>query len=307
MDGVTDAAMRYIYAKVAKPDIIFTEQISVEAIVRAPFAIEKRLQYSAIEQPIICQLSGYTPELFEKACGYVIKLGFAGVDINLGCPVKPTDKYGGLRGAGLIGQYDIVENIIQSCRNTIHRVSKDSVSLSVKTRTGKSIPITKDWISFLASLPLDAITLHGRTLKQGYAGIADWNEIAEGAKIVKNEGKVFLGNGDVQSYEDALEKCRDYGLDGVLIGRAALGNPWIFNKPLIIQIIKEEDKLRTMVEHANYFEKVRGEEPFFKIRKHLGWYARGFDGAKELREKLVRSESLEDVANIVKNNIIEKQ
>jgi tRNA-dihydrouridine synthase len=159
------------------------------------------------------------------------------------------------------------------------------------------------------------ISLHGRTLRQLYAGQADWEAIGREAKVVHAHHGVILGNGDITGLEDAKEKVAKYGLDGVLIGRSAEGNPGIFSQSQIInsQILKldptKEQRLAWMVEHAQVFEKIFKPEIeiegdvrwFMPMRKHLAWYCKGFDGAVEMRSKLMLTNNVQDVMDIVKD------
>ncbi|MFH1896455.1 MAG: tRNA-dihydrouridine synthase [bacterium] len=303
MDGVTDVAMRHTFSRSTSPDVIFTEQVSVEAVVQAFSEIRDRLQYSKIGRPVVAQLSGYDPAYYYPAAKKVLELGFDGIDINLGCPVKAFNKKGGRRGAGLIGEYETVEKVVVAVRKAIDD-SGAGIPLSVKTRTGIKKHQTEEWVGFLADLPVDAIILHGRTFKQGYTGKADWDEIAKGAKIAHRGGKIFLGNGDVGSRGKAEKLCQKYGTDGVLIGRAARGNPWVFCKDdtstmtstTTIRIVGvREKRINTLLEHAKYFEKVRGRRPFVEFRKHIGWYLKGFAGAKALRSRLILVENLPEL------------
>lgn len=296
MDGVTDAATRYIYSKTCKPSVIYTEQVSVEAIVLAFEEIKDRLAFAEVERPIVAQLSGYDPKYYFEAAKKVIELGFDGIDINSGCPVKTCNKKGGVRGAGLIGERDTVKKIVNSCRNAIDQNStKRQIALSIKTRLGVDKPITREWVSFLTSLPIDTLAVHGRTWKQGYRGKADWEEIGKAAQIAKSRGTILLGNGDVLCRQQAEEMSSKYGLDGVLIGRAARGNPWIFS-PIPNHPTKQQ-RIDTLVEHAKYYESTRGDRPFIEFRKHIGWYLKGFSGAKELRSRLINVSSFEELSN----------
>jgi len=298
MDGITDVATRHVFTEVGGPDVIFTEQVSVEAIAQAFNEIKDRVQYSEAERPIVAQLSGYDPAYYYQATKKVMALGFDGIDINLGCPVKAFNKKNGRRGAGLIGEYETVEKIVWEIKKAINE-SGTNLPLSVKTRTGVKEHNTKKWIGFLASLPVDAITLHGRTFKQGYSGKASWEEIAIGAKIARQNGKIFLGNGDVGGREEAEKLCKKYGTDGALIGRAARGNPWAFSKTnhttTVRIVVDEKKRINTLLEHAKYFEKVRGKRPFVEFRKHIGWYLKGFAGAKTLRSKLIMVSNLQEL------------
>jgi len=320
MDGITDEPMRFIQGKYGRPAVIFTEFINVEHIPHKPEKLMERFIYSEIERPIVAQLSGHTPELFYQFALTACYLGFDGIDINMGCPVKSVIFGGG--GAALIDNQQLAKKIVLAVRraiddwqkgislkesiedeNVIQAIlaiqkigrSKRAVGLSVKTRLGKDSQATKVWMSFLSQLPIEAITLHGRVLGQEQSGKVKWEEIGKGAKIAKKCGKVFLGNGGVRSIEEAKILCRRFGTDGVLIGRAALGNPWIFNG----RNPSKEEKLAVMLEHTKYFEQIFGKKAFVAMRKHFGWYAQGFKGAKRMKQVLQRTKTLNQVKGVV--------
>jgi len=328
MDGITDEPMRFIQAKYGRPAVIFTEFINVEHILHKPEKLMERFIYSEIERPIVAQLSGHTPELFYQFTLVACYLGFDGIDINMGCPVKSVVFGGG--GAALIENQQLAKEIVLAVRRAINdwqrgigleevirdeelvraivktkKIGPDSkkrqigrtIGLSVKTRLGKDSQATRAWISFLSQLPIETITLHGRVLGQEQKGKVKWEEIAKGAKISKRCGKVFLGNGGVKSIKEARIFCRRFGTDGVLIGRAALGNPWVFNG----QSPSREEKLAVMLEHADYFEQTFGKKAFVAMRKHFGWYAQGFKGAKRMKQILQKAKTLNQVKAAIRN------
>lgn len=315
MDGITDEPMRYIQATVAKPDVMYTEFVNVEYVFYRTEQVLNNLIYSEIERPIIAQLSGHSLDLFYQMALIVCFLGFDGIDINMGCPMTSVTRLGG--GARLIGNEKLsaeivfaVEKAINDFQNGIdlekvidqrifaeakrvaHHTSHilQTPQISVKTRTGLVKPMTEKWINFLSDLPIEEITLHGRTLKEGYSGLADWEEIKKGAIIAKNKGKVFLGNGDIKSLQEAKDYVIDYVTDGVLIARSALGNPWVFSD----HTPNYEERLITMKNNAKRFYEVFGNEPFVKMRKHFGWYPKGVAGAKELKVKLQEVNTYEE-------------
>jgi len=187
--------------------------------------------------------------------------------------------------------------------NNLHCKEKFCIPVSVKTRLGYDELVTESWISKISTGDPDWITVHGRTLKQMYAPVANWDEIA---KAVKCTNIPILANGDVNSIDDfnkILEKTNAYG---VLIGRASFGNPWIFKE------IKTQSKvnvlfierLRVLLEQAEKFVSIYGSTFFVSLRKHFGWYINGFQGAKELREKLMKISNLEDLKNELNKFII---
>lgn len=302
MDGVTDAPMRFITAKYGKPDVIFTEFVSAEALmrvvdgrIREPEKVLKDLKYDESERPIIAQLFGRDPEAFYVAAKKVVDLGFDGVDINMGCPSKNVAERGA--GAGLIENPDLAGKIIEAVKRGVADAGR-KIPVSVKTRIGTSAP-DESWWRFLASQELAVVTMHGRTFKQLYQGRADWESLARAAKIIKEKGTIFLGNGDVESTEEARNKAEQYGTDGVLIGRAALGNPWVFAG----KEVAKEERLKVALEHAEKYEELFPGEHFLNMRKHLAWYVRGFENASDLRSKLVLTNSAREVEEILKREI----
>ena len=288
MDGVTDAPMRFITAKYGKPDVIFTEFVSADGIKHGAKRLLRDFKFDEIERPVVAQLFGGDPEAFFEVAKLIVKMGFDGVDINMGCPARKVAGRG--EGAGLIKDPDLAAKIIAAVKKGVD----GKIPVSVKTRIGYD-QADSSWWQFLASQDLAVVTVHGRTFKQLYQGKADWEAIARAATLIKQSGTIFLGNGDVESIADAKEKIEKYGVDGVLIGRAAQGNPWVFRG---VGVNKEE-KLKVALEHSRKFEEIFPEDRFFIMRKHLAWYARGFDGASELRQKLVVTNSADEVEKVI--------
>lgn len=321
MDGVTDEAFRLLQTNIKKPDVIFTEFVSAEGISRGGVKLYDTLIYSPEERPIIGQLFGKDPESFYKSAIILSELGFDGVDINMGCPAKTVTQHGS--GAALIGKPDLAQEIIKSAKsgiedwvknkNIINQIGLNNKTLevikrnqkhscleekkdykptiSVKTRLGVETPIVDKWISHLLKEDLDLITVHGRTLKQGYAGTADWNMIKEAVNLAKNTNTKIWGNGDIASISQAKEYCDLYGVTGVLIGRAAMGNPWVFTD----HTPTPAEKFRTMLLHAQIFKEVFPHRSFDSLRKHFILYSYGLKNAKQLRSSLVRISSIEEV------------
>lgn len=319
MDGVTDAPFRYMVAKYGKPDVIYSEFVSVDGMGHGGERVFYPFIYDEIERPVLAQVFGKDPELFYQAAVVVAALGFDGLDINMGCPAKKVESRGS--GAGLIRTPYIAQEIVRQSRKGIEdyvggRVDLDdldlkgearewieerrvgvreSIPVSVKTRIGVDEDVTEWWMEAIMEVEPAMVALHGRTLKQMYQGHADWDSIARAAEVVHKRGGRILGNGDVVDMAGVEEKVKEYGVDGVLIGRGSFGNPGVFKKvePDL------ETRLRWIVEHAKKYEEVFSGEKFVPIRKHLAWYAKGFPGASEMRGRLVRSESAREVEEIV--------
>jgi len=276
MDGVTDEPFRLVQCQIAKPDLIFTEFVSAEGIAHGAKKLFNTLKYSEIERPIIGQLFGKDPESFYIASLKLLELGFDGIDINMGCPAKTVTQHGS--GAALIQKPELAAKIIKEVKRAVN----GKISVSVKTRLG-----SETWLPFLLEQGLDFISIHGRTQKQGYAGTADWDEIAKIAKIAKIP---ILGNGDIQNRQQGEEYCTQYGVSGVLIGRAAMGNPWVFNN----HIPTPRERFDTAALHAQIFCDIFPERRFDCMRKHFLLYASGLPHAKQLRSKIVRCNSVAD-------------
>lgn len=344
MDGVTDSAFRLIVATYGKPDVVFTEFTNVHDICSGRHKALDSLRYSALEHPVIAQIYGKDPDLFYQAAHVVCELGFDGLDINMGCPSKNVSSSGS--GAGLIRTPNLALELMDKARKGIHdwasgqsleklglksnvlqaianlkaehpelaqAKKRTPIPLSVKTRLGYDCNIIDEWSDCLIQGRPEVITIHGRTLSQMYRGRSDWEAIALAAQRIQKHGIGVLGNGDIQTLQDATERIQATGVNGVLIGRGTLGKPWIFQG---IQEVRTsfftgdppsvqphapnlEEKFRIMIEHASLFERVHGPERFVRMRKHLGWYCSAFPHAAAMRSQLVRTHSTLDVVNLV--------
>jgi nifR3 family TIM-barrel protein len=348
MDGVTDAAFRFITAKHGGPDVVFTEFVNVETAFHAPRTLIRDFTYSEIERPVVAQIYGHTPELFYKLAHIVCALGFDGLDINMGCPAKKVAAKGS--GAALIRTPDLARTIIQSARQGITdwyagqtlaelgieaelgvmvnvvnglrngretAVCRRLIPLSVKTRIGYDCVVVDEWMQTLLAENLAAITLHGRTLKQGYKGNADWDAIGRAVEIAKTSATLVLGNGDLKDMAAAHRRVCETGVDGVLVGRAAQGNPWIFrakdqvkramhglvNVTIRSPSVDLEERFRVLLEHSRYFEKHGSIENFVAMRKHLAWYCCDSPGAAELRAQMVRVNCVDEVIQCLRTYV----
>ncbi len=345
MDGVTDASFRYVTAKYGPPDVTVTEFVNVEAALYAPYTLMRDLAYSEIERPVVAQIYGHTPELFYKVAHVIGELGFDGLDINMGCPAKTVASKGS--GAGLILKPELAQSIIRAARQGIEDWSagqtlddlslkpaliqgvlelnrrrsdretsrmRRAVPVSVKTRLGYEDVVVEEWIRSLLEEKPAAITLHGRTLKQQYKGNADWDAIARAVEIAKNSDTLIIGNGDLRNMAEVYRRVRETHVDGVLIGRAAQGEPWIFRaKKQVKQALGSQgaeiicaapvslaERFRVMLEHSDHFARHTQIHSFVGMRKHLAWYCKGSRGAAELRAQMVRVKDIDDVAALLR-------
>jgi len=349
MDGVTDASFRYITARYGKPDVTFTEFVNIQAAFYAPQTLFRDFAYCEIERPVVAQIYGSSPELFYKVAHIVCELGFDGLDINMGCPARKVAAAG--CGAALIRTPETARAIIRSARQGITdwangqtlsdiAIERDvidqirilnrlrnsaarerrAIPLSIKTRLGYDRIAVDEWIPTLLEEQPAVISLHGRTLQQGYKGCADWNAIARAAELAKSSTTLIIGNGDIQDLTDVYRRVRDSRVDGVLLGRAVQGNPWIFkNKNQVKEALRStarfetfidpqpidlKRRFRTILEHSRYLENLADSHNFVGIRKHLTRYCRGFRGAAELRSQMLRVKNAADVLACVQSFMV---
>jgi tRNA-dihydrouridine synthase B len=298
MDGITDAVFRQIVDIYGKPDILFTEFVPVDALILRKPAIERMLVFHKTKTITIAQLFGIEPELFYQSTMIVLDKGFNGIDINMGCPDRAVFNRGG--GAGLILKPELAKEIILSVKKAVtdwkeKNHSKKEITVSVKTRTGYKEHNTKEWINNLLEVSPDFICLHARTYVQKYSGMADWEQIKIAVNLAKKTKTKILGNGDVKNRKEAEEKIREYKLSGVLIGRAALGNPWVFTD----KIPTTEERFAVMMKHCKLFTKTFPELDFKIMRKHLAWYTKGIHGSAEMRNSLMQVNSIKEAREII--------
>ena len=296
MANVTDMAFRQMFAKYGKPSVFWTEFVSVEALCseKGKKSALLDLKHGKNERPIVAQIFGAKPEMFRKAAGIIQKLGFDGIDINMGCPDRAVERQGA--GAALIKNPALAKEIIEAAKE-----GAGNLPVSVKTRTGYNKDETEEWIDLLLECEPAAITLHARTRKEMSGVPARW-ECVSRAVALRNRGKhktLILGNGDVESVEEAREKAKETGCDGVMMGQAIFGNPWIF-KGLKKDEKTPKERLKAMCEHARIFEKLfHGKKNFAVMKKHFKAYVSDFDGAKELRIKLMETDTAGEVCREV--------
>ena len=308
MEDVTDTSFREIVLRTMqeeKLNLLFSEFTSVEGMCH-PIGREKvkhRLRINDSEKvllkqknvKLIAQIWGKDPEKYYKTAQFITKeTDFDGIDINMGCPVKNVVKNGCC--SALIAQPDLAKEIILATKEATN------LPLSLKTRIGFKEVVTESWISHLLATPIDALTIHGRIQSQMSEGIADWNEIAKSVDLRNQLAPhiKIIGNGDVDSYEDGLQKVAQYGVDGVMVGRGIFRNPWFFNPDKAEQSV--EEKLALLKEHTRVFVETWGSEKNFPIlRRFFKIYTNGFKGAASLRNVLMTTANAEEVYRAIED------
>lgn len=295
MADVTDAAFRRIIAKYGKPDVTWTEFVSADGLVRAPEEgkrkLLKDLEYTEAERPIVAQFFSSHPEHMEKAAAIARELGFDGVDINMGCPDKGIERQGA--GAAHIKNPQRAREVIAAAK-----AGAGNLPVSVKTRIGYNRDEIDTWIPELLKEDPALITIHARTRKEMSKVPARWEHVEHAVRLRDASGKktLIFGNGDALSIEDARKKIEDTRADGVMLGRAIFGNPWLFAE----HVPTTEEKLRVLIEHTHLFGELLGDFKNFAImKKHFKAYVNGFDGASDLRGKLMETDTAKEVEGII--------
>ncbi len=321
LEDVTDAAFRRIIAQKGKlartdgsrggPDVMFCEFTSADGLVLANPAGQKKLRrkllFSEIERPIVAQFFSAVPEHMETAARIAAEMGFDGVDINMGCPDRSVEKGG--CGAAMIKNPSLAREIIRATQRGFTKKNPLGETwwgpVSVKTRLGYNADELDTWLPELLAEEPAAITIHARTRKEMSDVPARWDRIARAVQIrnaVQNpRGEasrmtLILGNGDVRDCADARAKCSATGADGAMLGRAIFGNPWLFSqgeKSLErSRGISPRERMDTLAEHIKLFDELLGDvQSFATMKKHFKAYISGWDGAKELRGRLMQLSS----------------
>lgn len=298
MADVTDCAYREIIAKYSRhgkkgggPDVFYTEFVASDGLnneIGRP-KLMHNFKYTEHERPIVAQIFSNKPENIEVAAGICRELGFDGIDLNMGCPERNICKQGA--GCGMIRTPELLPDIIAAAKR-----GAGDIPVSVKTRVGWSKNELETWIPAILDCDVAAIILHGRTRKVMSTIPANWDWIKRAGEIVRASGKPtkFIGNGDVQSVDQAHEYCKTYDVDGVMIARAIFGNPWLFDFEK--HEVSVQEKLEVMLEHTEIFIRELSEHKNFAVmKKHYKAYVAGFSGAKELRVKLMESQSFDEI------------
>jgi nifR3 family TIM-barrel protein len=310
MEDVTDTAFRELVLRISQPGklhVVFTEFTSTDGLCH-PMGrprVEQRLKVSETERAllksldikIVAQIWGNNPEKYHEAVKYITEsFDFDSIDINMGCPVRNVVAQGSC--SALIDNESLAGEIIAATREAT------PLPLSVKTRLGVKKIETERWMQFLLNQPLDAIILHGRIQKQMSEGEADWKEIAKAVSLRNQLAPhiKIIGNGDIKSYSNALELCKEHQTDGAMIGRGIFSDPWLFNPSNTDITVKE--KLDALLLHLDLFEKNWGNSRNFAIlRRFFKIYISDFRGAAELRAKMMQVNSF-DEARLTVNDFL---
>jgi len=304
---VTDPAFRRVIAKYGKPDVMWTEFVSADGLFLGGYEhLIKDLAFTEAERPIVAQFFSGKPEMMRRAAELACDLGFDGIDINMGCPDKSIEKQGA--GAGHIKDYKTAQEVILAAMEGAKKDGKN-LPVSVKTRIGYNKNELETWIPALLETHPAVITLHARTRKEMSLVPAQWGHVKRAVEIRDTfrdshdnpSETLIFGNGDVTDLADAERKVAETGCDGVMLGRAIFGNPWLFNREISREQVSIPDRLRVLAEHTKLFEELLRHKSFAIMKKHYKAYVTGWDGAKELRMKLMDAKDAGEVGLVVED------
>jgi tRNA-dihydrouridine synthase B len=309
MAGITNSPYRRLCRSLGCP-VVITEMVSAEGIVRGGLGSLELLQFDPSEHPILVQLFGHDPQVVAEAAKRCAERGFDGVDINMGCPVKKIVKDGA--GAALMRDPKASVRMLEAVRRALPK----EMPVSVKLRAGWSLQQVNvvEVATRLAEAGADALTIHPRTRNQFYAGCADWNLITQ---VVRAVSVPVIGNGDLRRPEDATRMISQTGCAGVMVGRAAMGDPWIAGAmaSALTRVTalpstyppSAQERLRCFSLHLDLMIHWLQSErrAVLQMRKHLIWYSRGLRGAAKLRSGLALMNTASDLKQALRQVLFE--
>lgn len=301
MDDVTDTVFRQIIASTAAPDLYFTEFVNVDALnSKGRDKTLPRLRFTDKEKPIIAQIWGLKPENFYKAAQDIVTMGFDGIDLNFGCPDKNVVRN------GACSAFILPENRVRAGEIiTATKAGAGSLPISVKTRLGFN-SIDLSWHENLLNQKLNALSIHGRTKSEMSKVPVHWEEINKVRQIRDELSPTtkIIGNGDVLTHQQGRELSQKYKLDGVMIGRGVFQDPFVFAEESPWREFNKQQRLELYRNHVKLFASTwqHNERKIHTLNKFCKIYIQGFDGAKELREKLMSASSADELLTLLSDN-----
>ncbi len=307
MEDVTDTVFRSIVKEVGAPDLLMTEFTSTDGLCSGARAkVIGRLRFSAGEQPLIAQIWGTHPENFRRVAAECRQMGFVGVDINMGCPVKKIIKGGGC--GALINNPSLAAELIAAARE-----GAGPLPVSVKTRIGVTKPKPEEWLGFLLSQNLDALTVHGRTVSQQSEGEADWTSVALAVRFRDEAGlsTKIIGNGDVRTPQSFFQRAEETGADGIMIGRGIFENLFLFaairafaagaqNGHTDFSRLTPLEKVSYFRRHLALHRETWGERGNFNVlKKFAKTYLRAFGGARDLIDSIMHTHRYAEALDVL--------
>jgi tRNA-dihydrouridine synthase len=298
MDDVTDTVFRQLIAELSPPNLFFTEFVNVDALQsQGREATLKRLRFTDNEHPIIAQLWGLKPENFEKTAREVKEMGYDGIDLNFGCPDKNVVRNGACSAFILSENREGALKIIEATKR-----GAGSLPVSVKTRLGFN-EVDLSWHELLLQQTLNALTIHGRTKKQLSNVAADWETIAKIRELRDRLSPTtkIIGNGDVLTRTQGEKLAKQHGIDGIMIGRGVFSDPYVFAAKSPWAKYTKEQRIALYRRHVELFIDTwqNNERKTHTLNKFCKVYIQSFDGAKELRDKLMNAHSAQELLSLL--------
>jgi len=292
MEDVTDIAFRQIVEEVAPADLYFTEFMNVDAWGTKGWPnVSRRIKKQDSETKLIAQIWGSDLKKFTAVATELKKRGFAGIDINMGCPVKKVVARN--QGGGIIRVPEKASQVIKAVQ-----AGAGDLPVSVKTRIGVDEIVTEAWVAHLLQHDLAALTIHARTVKEQSSVPAHWDQVALAVKLRDKltPNTLILGNGDVEDRQHAEARCQETGADGVMIGRGIFHNIAAFAKEPTK--LSPKQLLAIAKRHFELYDLYKPSTPFGAFKKFFRVYVQGFDGAADLRTRLNHTKSKQEIRAI---------
>jgi tRNA-dihydrouridine synthase len=319
MEDVTDSVFRRVILKASgdgvgqQLSVLFTEFTNCDGICSIGQAkVIHRLHYTKSEQaqtPIIAQIWGSTVQNYYETAKLCLELGFDGIDINMGCPEKSVIKQGAC--SALINNHELAKQIVE----VVIKGVEGKIPVSVKTRIGFAKIETKEWISFLASLPIQTLIVHGRTVAELSNVPCHYKELEIACKIAKqiNPQLVFVANGDILDYRQGESLCRRFSFDGYMIGRGVFKNPWCFNPSVRVSVaqdghtilpeVTKQDRIELLKYHLDLWQETwkapNATKHYPSLKKYYKIYLQNFEGALEFRKLMMDTKTIEEATSLV--------
>lgn len=302
--GITDTTFRLL-CRENGADVVLTEMASAKGLLMQPERTRRFLEYCQGERPVGAQLFGASPTEMGEAASRIRELGFDFLDINMGCPVRKVTAGGA--GAAILADPDLAGRLVAAARDG----GGLPVTVKIRSGFGKETDSYREVAREVFAAGAAAVTLHPRTRGQMFSGFADWGQIARLKGAFPD--RVIVGNGDIRTASDAHRMIAETGCDAVMVGRAALGNPWIFQgirKVLLAPAGSAEApsipgpspsvRFSLILRHGEEMHRRNGDAGIREMRKHMAWYSRGIPGASAFRAELVRVSTLEEFRSAVR-------
>jgi tRNA-dihydrouridine synthase B len=300
MAGISNIAIR-LQAKEHGAGLVYTEMVSAEAVIRNNIKSLKIMAISPNEHPVALQLFGHNPDALAEASAIAGKEADI-IDINFGCPAKTVVNSG--NGSALMKSPELIREIV----NKSVKIAQCPITAKIRSGWDKDSINAIEIAKIIEDCGASAVAIHPRTRSQGFAGMSDWSIIAE----VKNNVSIpVIGNGDIYEPEDAKAMLDMTGCDAIMIGRGALGNPWLFSRTLtyletgiLIDEPSNYEKLTQLMKFAKMLVDVQGEYTACReIRKFIKWYTKGMKNITEMRCQAMHVESLQELTELIKPHI----